>query len=247
MAHKKAAGSAKNLRDSNPKYRGLKLSWGQAARAGNIIVRQKGDKYKTGVGVYKGKDFTIHAMIDGIVTFRKKRFTRFDGRTYERTVVEVVSPEEYTIRMDALKNQSSDKKKTPVAKKSPKTSKKAPAKAKKDSPKADDKKTESKKIVAEKKADSPAITSSWEKDDLTKVEWIWPKIQEIFYAAWILTFSDLSGSKIWDLRDILKDAWPRFASHDPGTWKKQATLAKNWKRDELKKRQDELDGGKPVE
>ena len=89
MAHKKAAGSAKNLRDSKPKYRWVKLFGGQPAVAGNIIIRQKGDEYECGDGVYKGKDFTIHALHDGIVTFKKKNFKRFDGRTYLKTVVEV--------------------------------------------------------------------------------------------------------------------------------------------------------------
>ena len=78
MAHKKAAGSAKNLRDSNPKFRGIKLSGGQSARAGNIIVRQKGDKYQLGRGVYKGSDFTIHAAIDGVVSFAKRNVKRYD-------------------------------------------------------------------------------------------------------------------------------------------------------------------------
>ena len=90
MAHKKAAGSAKNLRDSQAKFRGIKILGGQPAVAGNIIVRQKGDVYETGVNTYKGKDFTIHAKADGVVTFRKKNFTRFDGRVYQKTVVEVL-------------------------------------------------------------------------------------------------------------------------------------------------------------
>ena len=90
MAHKKAAGSAKNLRDSNPKYRWVKLFGGQIAKAGNIIVRQKGSKYITGENTYMGKDFTIHAGIDGIVKFSRKKITRFDGRKYERTVVNIV-------------------------------------------------------------------------------------------------------------------------------------------------------------
>jgi len=93
MAHKKAAGSAKNLRDSNPKYRGVKLFGGQFAKAGNIIVRQKGDKYKPGKNTYVGRDFTIHAAIDWIVHFRRKRFLRWDGRKYEKTVVEVLPKE----------------------------------------------------------------------------------------------------------------------------------------------------------
>ena len=94
MAHKKAAGSAKNLRDSNPKYRWVKLFGWQFAKAGNIIVRQKGDKYKLGKNVYKGRDFTIHAARDGIVQFRKKKVVRFDWRKYLKTVVDVVPVEE---------------------------------------------------------------------------------------------------------------------------------------------------------
>jgi len=91
MAHKKAAGSAKNLRDSNPKYRWVKLFGGQTAKAGNIIIRQKGNKYVAGENTYTGKDFTIHASIDGVVKFSRKKVKRFDGRKYERTVVNIVS------------------------------------------------------------------------------------------------------------------------------------------------------------
>jgi large subunit ribosomal protein L27 len=89
MAHKKAGWSAKNLRDSNPKYRGVKVFGGQKAVAGNIIIRQKGSKYECGKNVYTGKDFSIHAKIDGIVTFSKKKIGRFDGRKYLKTVVDI--------------------------------------------------------------------------------------------------------------------------------------------------------------
>jgi len=89
MSHKKAAGSAKNLRDSNPKYRWVKLFGGQVAKAGNIIVRQKGSKFENGKNTYMGGDFTIHAKIDWIVRFSKKKITRFDGRKYEKTVVNI--------------------------------------------------------------------------------------------------------------------------------------------------------------
>ena len=90
MAHKKAAGSAKNLRDSQPKYRGVKLFGGQKALAGNIIIRQKGSKYECGKNTYLAADFTIHAAVDGLVSFRKKNFKKFDGRTYLKTLVEVL-------------------------------------------------------------------------------------------------------------------------------------------------------------
>lgn len=90
MAHKKAAGSAKNLKDSNPKYRWVKIFGWQIAQAGNIIIRQKGDKYKAGKNTIVGRDFTITATTEGVVTFKKKNFERFDGRKYLKTVVEVL-------------------------------------------------------------------------------------------------------------------------------------------------------------
>lgn len=90
MAHKKAAGSTKNLRDSNPKYRCVKLFGGQKANAWSVILTQKWDKYKPWKNVFVWKDFTIHAKIDGVVWFRKKKYERFDGRRYMKTVVDVL-------------------------------------------------------------------------------------------------------------------------------------------------------------
>lgn len=89
MAHKKAGGSAKNLRDSKPKYRGVKVFGGQEAVAGNIIIRQKGSKYECGKNTYLGNDFSVHAKVDGTVVFSKKKKARFDGRKYLKTVVEI--------------------------------------------------------------------------------------------------------------------------------------------------------------
>jgi len=89
MAHKKAAGSAKNLRDSNAKYRGIKLFGWQKVVSGNIIVRQKWSKYECWKNTYLGKDFSIHAKMDWVVVFSKKKFKRFDGRKYLKTVVNV--------------------------------------------------------------------------------------------------------------------------------------------------------------
>ncbi|NJC24974.1 ribosomal protein L27 [Lewinella antarctica] len=71
MAHKKGVGSTDNGRDSNSKRLGVKLFGGQAAKAGNIIIRQRGTKYHPGENVYMGKDFTIHAKVAGKVSFRK--------------------------------------------------------------------------------------------------------------------------------------------------------------------------------
>ena len=90
MAHRKAGGSAKNLRDSNPKYLGTKLAGGQTAKAGNVIVRQRGTKIEAGKNVKVGKDHTLYAVIDGIVSFRDKRKIRFDGRRVIKKVVDVI-------------------------------------------------------------------------------------------------------------------------------------------------------------
>jgi len=89
MAHKKAGWSAKNLRDSNPKYRGVKVFGWQKVLAGNIIIRQKWSKYECWKNTYIWKDFSVHAKIDGVVEFKKKKIWRFDGRKYLKTVVGV--------------------------------------------------------------------------------------------------------------------------------------------------------------
>lgn len=72
MAHKKGVGSSRNGRESHSKRLGVKLFGGQAAKAGNIIVRQRGTKHYPDVNVGMGRDHTLYALIDGVVTFRKK-------------------------------------------------------------------------------------------------------------------------------------------------------------------------------
>ncbi len=73
MAHKKGVGSSKNGRESESKRLGVKIFGGQAAKAGNIIVRQRGTQHHPGDNVGIGKDHTLFALIDGTVSFRKKR------------------------------------------------------------------------------------------------------------------------------------------------------------------------------
>lgn len=70
MAHKKGQGSTENGRDSNPQYRGIKLYGGEVAKAGSIIVRQCGTKWKAGYLVQRCKDDTLMALVDGTVRFR---------------------------------------------------------------------------------------------------------------------------------------------------------------------------------
>ena len=90
MAHRKAGGSAKNLRDSNPKYLGTKLHDGEAATTGSIIVRQRGTSIIPGKNVGLGKDHTLFALKDGTVRFRTHRKMDFDGRTNPRKVVDIL-------------------------------------------------------------------------------------------------------------------------------------------------------------
>ncbi|MDZ7613324.1 MAG: 50S ribosomal protein L27 [Flavobacteriaceae bacterium] len=78
MAHKKGVGSSKNGRDSESKRLGVKIFGGQGAIAGNILVRQRGTKHHPGENVYMGKDHTLHAQVDGIVKFSKRK----DNKSY---------------------------------------------------------------------------------------------------------------------------------------------------------------------
>ena len=78
MAHKKGVGSSMNGRESESKRLGVKIFGGQVAKAGNILVRQRGTVHHPGVNVGIGKDHTLFALIDGVVVFRKKQ----DNRSY---------------------------------------------------------------------------------------------------------------------------------------------------------------------
>ena len=78
MAHKKGVGSSKNGRESESKRLGIKVFGGQFAKAGNIIVRQRGTVHHPGENVGMGKDHTLFALVDGLVVFRRKK----DNRSY---------------------------------------------------------------------------------------------------------------------------------------------------------------------
>jgi len=73
MAHKKGQGSSRNGRDSNAQFLGVKLYGGQAARAGSIIIRQRGTKWHPGFNVGMGRDYTLFALTDGVVEFKGKK------------------------------------------------------------------------------------------------------------------------------------------------------------------------------
>lgn len=90
MSHVKAGGTAKNLRDSKPKYLGVKVHDGQQAKNGSIIVRQRGSKILAGAGTKMGRDHTIYAVKDGTVRFGSKRKTSFDGNSKRLKVATIV-------------------------------------------------------------------------------------------------------------------------------------------------------------
>lgn len=89
MATRKAAGTAKNLSDSQPKYLGVKLYAGEKANAGSIIVRQRGTKILPGKNVRAGKDYTLYSVVAGKVNFTSKRKKNIDGTTSTKKVVNV--------------------------------------------------------------------------------------------------------------------------------------------------------------
>ena len=266
MAHKKGVGSTDNGRDSKSKRLGVKLFGGQEARAGNIIIRQRGTKFHPGENVYKGKDFSLHAAIDGTVHFRRKR----NNRTY----VSVLNEAEYAAIIGASPAQPTKKAAEPVAvkeekketpkKEAPKAEKKETPKAeakketpKKEAPKAEKKETpkaEAKKETPKKKA-KPAAKGKTTKielpsgkkikpDDLKVVEGIGPKIEGLLNDAGINTWADLAGADQEKVQGILDEAGPRYRMHDPGTWANQAKLCAEEKWAELEEYQDKLKGGK---
>jgi large subunit ribosomal protein L27 len=90
MAHKKAAGTTKNGRDSNPRYLGIKIADGDIAQVGSIIVRQKGVSIMPGRNTKIGKDYTVYAVKDGKVKFTTKRKMSFDSKMEKKGVVSVI-------------------------------------------------------------------------------------------------------------------------------------------------------------
>jgi large subunit ribosomal protein L27 len=85
MAHKKGMGSSHNGRESESKRLGVKIFGGQSAKAGNIIIRQRGTVHHPGLNVGMGKDHTLFALVDGVVEFRKRK--------KDRSYVSVIAPE----------------------------------------------------------------------------------------------------------------------------------------------------------
>ena len=265
MAHKKGVGSTDNGRDSKSKRLGVKLFGGQAAKAGNVIVRQRGTKYHAGENVYLGKDFTIHAKVDGTVKFHKKRLDRTFVSIVPNADTAVVTPEEPQARTRSVEAPVVEAA-APVAEEAaPTVEETAPAKEEpaaqtteevaapevEETPVVEEAPVAAAKEAAEKTSKSGKITLPSGKkiklDDLKVVEGVGPKIEGLLNDAGIHTWSDLATADLEKLQSILDEAGSRYRIHDPATWASQAKLADEAKWEELEEYQDRLKGGKEVD
>ena len=199
MAHKKGAGSSKNGRESESKRLGVKIYGGQFAKAGNILIRQRGTKHFPGENVGMGKDHTLFALIEGTVVFRKKRKNRSYVSIEPIVDVDVAVAEAPVVE-------------APKAKATPVVEEKV-VEVKEEAPKAETKK-------------APAKKEATKGDNLTKLDGVGPKLAEILNAAGINSYADLAGTSIEKMKEILEAAGSRYASKDPAPWIEQAkTLA----------------------
>jgi large subunit ribosomal protein L27 len=194
MAHKKGMGSSQNGRESESKRLGVKIYGGQFAKAGNILVRQRGTKHYPGKNVGMGKDHTLYALIEGTVMFRKKR----KNRSYVSVDPIVAVEEAVETKQTPVEEVSMTE---PVTEQKPETPQKAAEK------------TVSKTGEKEK---------SKATDDLKELTGVGPKLAEILNHAGITTFEEVAGSTVDKLKEILAEAGSRYASKDPAPWIEQA-------------------------
>ncbi len=245
MAHKKGVGSTDNGRDSNSKRLGVKLFGGQVARAGNILVRQRGTKYHAGDNVYAGRDHTLHAAVDGKVAFKKKRL--------DRTFISIIpfDTEEVVVEKAAPAPKAAPVAAAPVVEEAPAPVVEAAAPAVEEAPVVEAAAPAPAKEEKPKTSKSQKITlpsgKKIKQDDLKVVEGIGPKIEGLLNAADIKTWADLADAPQEKVQAILDEAGSRYRMHNPATWAKQAVLARDEKWAELEEYQDKLDGGKEVE
>lgn len=219
----------------------LQTEEGKQVAFDNVLLLSDGDKVTIGApaigGAQVGAKVLKHLKGDKVIVFKKKRRKGYrvkNGHRQSLTEIQIES-----ILVSGAKPASV---KTTAGKKA------APAKAtKKAEPKATAPKVEAKKATPKAKVKSKPVAKPVTKkatgkaDDLKKIEGIGPKISEILIAAGIVTFSDLAKAKPAKISEIIAGV---RGNHVTDTWPKQAKLAADGKWDELKKWQDELDGGK---
>lgn len=194
MAHKKGVGSTDNGRDSISKRLGVKLFGGQYAKAGNIIVRQRGTKFHPGLNVGIGKDHTLYALSPGTVEFQKRRKNRtfvnivpangVNGQNGSPVAQKVVKPETAApVAVEVVQTVESSAPTTPAESK----------------PKA-----------------SPKT------GNLKSIDGVGPKTVEILNEGGINSLEDLAAADTAKLKEILEAAGGRYKSIDPTNWPSQA-------------------------
>ncbi len=238
MAHKKGAGSTDNGRDSHSKRLGVKLFGGERAIAGNILVRQRGTKYHPGENVYMGRDHTLHAGIDGAVTFKR---TKNDRVFISVLPFDLVSTQNTT----GLAAPVAKEKAAPVQKQATVEENIVPVAVEEVATPAVEEETFTASAPAaepeEVKAPAPKVPKL---DDLKIVEGIGPKIEQLLKDGGINTWAELAAAPIDRLREILDAAGSRYQIHDPSTWPAQSKFAAEGHWEELKEYQDMLTGGR---
>jgi len=224
MAHKKGMGSSQNGRESESKRLGVKIYGGQFAKAGNILVRQRGTKHHPGNNVGIGKDHTLFALIDGTVVFRRTRknrsFVSIDpiAPVEVETIVEETAVAKPVVEEKPVKTEKAEVKKEEVPVKEEKEKK---AEAKKETQKAEVK-PKMKEVKPEVKEEKPKAAKKADADDLKKLDGVGPKLAEIFNNAGITTFAEFAGTPVEKMKKILEAAGSRYASKDPAPWIEQA-------------------------
>jgi large subunit ribosomal protein L27 len=229
MAHKKGAGSSDNGRDSLSKRLGVKLYGGQYAIAGNIIVRQRGQRFHAGDNVYMGKDHTLHAGVEGLVTFKK-------GKN-DRTFV-AISPCEHRNKDKAVNGFHKAGANAPVKLISRDMKEEVPVVSAADMLPL----VQNPAIPVVEAATPVAVPIAG--DNLKIVEGIGPKIEQLLKAAGIRSWVELAHATPAEIKAILTKAGPQYNSHNPGTWPKQADMAAKGQWEALEVWQKELLGGK---
>ena len=245
MAHKKGAGSSDNGRDSKSKRLGVKLFGGQAAIAGNIIIRQRGTKFHAGENVYMGRDHTLHAAIDGVVKFKRTR--------NDRNFVSIIPAELLVAQVaETLAKPAPAKAEKPAAKKAAAAPVVEAAVAAPVAVAAVEEVVAAAPAVAEEvsaaepQAEKAASKKAPKLDDLKVIEGVGPKIEQLLKDGGINTWVELAGADVERLKEILDAAGPRYQIHDPSTWPAQAKFAAAGDWEELKEYQDMLTGGRDV-
>ena len=269
MAHKKGVGSTDNGRDSKSKRLGVKLFGGQKATAGNIIIRQRGTKFHPGENVYMGRDHTLHAAVDGTVTFKRARNDRnYVSIVPFAEVAETLAKPSKKAAAPAAKKPAKEEKVSakPVAEETvavaeapaAKEVKAAPEAKATEKPAAKESAPEKKAAPAKKTAPAPKEAAEAPKakkapakkgpkaNDLKVIDGIGPKIEKLIKEAGIETWDDLAAASVDRLKEVLEAAGPRYQIHDPSTWPAQSKFAAEGKWEDLKDYQDMLIGGRDV-